>query len=174
MALLLTFLSAPVFAGSIHKWVDAQGVTHYSDQLPEEKQLSNNQVTVTQVDVSDTYQTSVGPEDYYSVTNQWARMREERIARKQLQIEKAKQKATQVPAVPQIVYVNEEPETRKVYYPAYASFGHSSFRQNRFIGSRYRGEKHRSPRLKTRFGSRFGYRSSGLRYGGSGLTIKIR
>ena len=35
MALLLTAITLPVFAGSVHKWVDAKGVTHYSDQLPE-------------------------------------------------------------------------------------------------------------------------------------------
>jgi len=179
---LLLLVSAPAFAGSVHKWVDAQGVTHYSDQLPEDFENTNKPIAVTQVDVSNDYQSSVDEDDYYSVTNQWARMREERIARKQLQIEKAKQKAVQSPAVPQVVYVNEEQATRNAYYPAYSSFGHRGFRQNRFIGNRYSDRRYgtrygsancRVPRLNSRFSSSFGARS-GHRYGGSGLTLTIR
>jgi len=75
---------------------------HYSDQLPENISSSGKQI-----DVSKTYDNTGSAdyqEDYYSVTNQWARMREERIERKQFQLEKAKQKAVQKPVIPRVVY----------------------------------------------------------------------
>lgn len=174
IALLLLAVTIPVFAGSVHKWVDAQGVTHYSDQMPEENQNTVKQVAVTKIDVSDEYNVADNQQDYYSVTNQWARMREERIARKQIQLEKAKIKTAQQPAVPQVVYINqEEPRSSSVYYPAYSAFGNRSFHQahfkSRFNGNRYSGANCRLPRANSRFGSR-----SGLRYGGSGLTLTIR
>ena len=96
--LLLSALTLPVYAGAVYKWVDAQDVTHYPDQLPENISSSGKQI-----DVSNTYD-NIGSadyqENYYSVTNQWARVREERIERIQLQLEKAAQK----PVVPRVVY----------------------------------------------------------------------
>jgi len=188
MAFLLSVVTLPVFAGSVHKWVDAQGVTHYSDQLPENISNSN---TIKQIDVLDSYSNSEKVDfqnDYYSVTNQWARMREERIARKQLQLEKTKQKRS---AEPQVVYINQAQESRSsnVYYPAFSTFGNSRFGQrrfsgnrftgsrfnNRFIGSRFnnfsRGSGHRLLRGNSAFGSRSGHRRG---RGGSGLTLTIR
>ncbi len=45
--------------------------------------------------------------DYYSISNQWMRVHKERIAREQIKLEKAKVKASQRPAEPSVVYVNE-------------------------------------------------------------------
>ena len=93
MLLLLSVVTLNAHAGSVHKWVDAQGVTHYSDQLPKSS-ANTNYNAVKQIDVLDSYSSSSrnsdARDDYYSVTNQWARMREERLERKQLQLEKAK------------------------------------------------------------------------------------
>jgi len=178
-SLLLYSVMLNVYAGSIHKWVDAQGVTHYSDQLPEFSSEKNNN-SVKQIEVLSAYSNSVKQsdisknyhDDYYSVTNQWARMREERIARKQLQIEKAKSKAAQQPVVPQVVYVNQAEEERsRKYYPVYG-FGHRGYghkihkKYNNYAG-RYNGQTCRLPRSNY---SRSYARSSRS----SGLTLSIR
>ncbi|MGH8718213.1 MAG: DUF4124 domain-containing protein [Burkholderiales bacterium] len=42
IALLVWFLSAPAFAGT-YKWVDENGVTHYSDSIPPEHKDRGNQ-----------------------------------------------------------------------------------------------------------------------------------
>jgi len=162
----------------VHKWADAHGVTHYSDQLPEG--ASN---TVKQIDVSKVYRNSGSTdyqENYYSVTNQWARMREERLERQQLQLEKAKQKAAQQPVVPQVVYLNqaEEERFRNVYYPAnfgHRGHGYKHHKQN----NRYAGKKHDGI-YSSRFTSRYSGSSCRLPRNGysgsrsSGLTLTIR
>lgn len=40
----LCLLGQPVIAGVIYTWVDEQGVTHYSQQPPEQEQLKANQL----------------------------------------------------------------------------------------------------------------------------------
>lgn len=167
IALLLSTASVPVFAEIVHKWVDAQGVTHYSDQQPED--LSSS---VKQIAVSNIYSTSSRvhnqEEDYYSVTNQWARMRAERIERKQLQLEKKKQQAEQL-VTPQVVYINQEEERpRSVYYPAYLG-GHSYRNYKNF--SRYTGAKHTS-----RYANRYSEASCRLprnSYSRSGASLSL-
>ena len=105
------------YAGSVHKWVDENGVTHYSDQAPE-----HDVAQVDQFEFSNVYSQSSIQDDYYSVSNQWARMHAERVARKKLQLEKAKLKQSQSAAIPQVVYLNQEQESRRqVYYPVFAS-----------------------------------------------------
>ena len=176
LPLLLSVVTLPVYAGAVHKWVDEQGITHYSDQLPEN--ISNS---VKQIDVSNTYRNSDSSDyqkDYYSVTNQWARMREERLERKQLQLEKAKQKAAQQPLVPQVVYINqaEEDRSRSVYYPAY--FGHRGFKHHKKY-HHYAGKKHQGI-YSSRFTGKYSGSSSRLprnsysRYRSSGLSLTIR
>jgi len=174
IALLLSAVTLNVYAASIHKWVDEHGVTHYSDQLPKNisETLSDNNA-VEQIDVLSTYRNTGKnfdkQDNYYSVTNQWARMREERLARKQLQLEKAKQKAAQKPVVPQVVYINqaENDRPRNSYYPVYG-LGHFGY-QNRF-------HKRSRQHLGRQYGPTNRYhkpRFSG-RYSRSGLTLSIR
>jgi len=128
MLFLLSAMTINVQAGSVHKWVDAQGVTHYSDQLPKSL-ASTNYDAVKQIDVLDSYSNSSryseNQDDYYSISNQWARMKEERLERKQLQLEKAKLKERQKAVAPQIVYVNQakDDRSRNIYYPAYQNKG---------------------------------------------------
>lgn len=195
MLLLLSAMTLNAYAGSIHKWVDAQGVTHYSDQLP--KSFANaNHDAVKQIDVLDSYSSSnrysENNNDYYSISNQWARMREERVERKQLQLEKAKQKVAQQAVVPQVVYVNhgEDDRSRNLYYPAYRyGFRSSGYTRGlnrtfngfsgRRIGANNRLSGRSSGRLSnsnfsrghSRFGSSRSYRS---RSSSSGLTLRIR
>jgi hypothetical protein len=182
ITLLCCAVTLSVYAGAVHKWVDAQGVTHYSDQLPEDTSKA-----VKQIDVSNVYSNSDSTdyqEDYYSVTNQWARMREERLERKQLQLEKAKQKAAQQPVVPQVVYLNQAEEERpgNVYYPAY--FGHRGYRYGHHKQkNRYAGKKHDGI-YSSKFSNKFSGRNRGSscrlprngysRSGNSGLILTIR
>ena len=161
MALLLV-LSSIVYGGSVHKWVDEKGVTHYSDQAPEKDTLQ-----VDQLEVTDVYQTNNAEDDYYSASNQWARMHAERIERKKLQLEKAKLKQSKINATPQVVYVEPENATRSgIYYPAFANgFRNRNFR--RFNGNRGRINN---------FNSGFRFRSSRNNFSrsGLGLTLTIR
>lgn len=191
--LSLSAITINVYAGSVHKWVDAQGVTHYSDQLPDH--LSNTSYSVVkQIDVLDTYsassQNADPQDDYYSVTNQWARMRGERLERKQLQIEKAKQVAAQQPMVPQVVYVNqaEENHSRSAYYPVQKyrqSYGHGLNKTFNSYAGRRNNSTCRLPNSNysrgfVRSGASFGSsgfrssRSHSLRSRGSGITLSIR
>lgn len=75
-------------AATIHKWVDARGVTHYSDQPP----VSQTQ-EATQLDIDtgrDSADNSSSKADhYYSIANQWQRMNQESLQRRQLELERA-------------------------------------------------------------------------------------
>jgi len=174
LPLLLSVVTLPVYASAVHKWVDEQGITHYSDQLPEN--ISNS---VKQIDVSNTYRNSDSSDyqkDYYSVTNQWARMREERLERKQLQLEKAKLKAAQRSVEPQVVYVNQSDEylSRPEYYPVYyRGYRHKYKHYNKhggYAGKKLDGghSKHASGHHHKRLNKNNSYRKH------QGLTLTIR
>ena len=109
------------FAASVHKWVDENGVTHFSDQAPDD-----SVVQVEQFEISNVYKKYNVEEDYYSISNQWARLHAERLERKKLKLEKAKLKQSQLAATPQVVYLGDEQANRRqVYYPVFANtFGH--------------------------------------------------
>ena len=117
------------FAASVHKWVDENGVTHYSDQAPDDQVAQ-----IDQFEISNVYRQSNVEEDYYSISNQWARMHAERIERKKIQLEKAKLKQSQSESTPQVVYFDQDQEShRQVYYPVFANtighFGKKQFRK---------------------------------------------
>ena len=106
-------VSFPVFAERIHKWVDENGVTHYSDEAP-----VHSASEITLIELQATHSKNIDVEnDYYSISNQWMRAYEERIAREKIKLEKAKVKASQRPAEPSIVYVNEPEDRYVVAYP---------------------------------------------------------
>ncbi len=107
-------------------------------------------------------------------------MRKESIVRKQIQLEKAKQKVAQKPVVPRAVYINqaEEELNRNIYYSAHLPhFKHRGYRYKRYkkYGNNYSdrytdGYKGTSCRWL-----RYGYpRSAFAASGGSGLTLTIR
>ncbi len=167
-----------VQADIVHKWVDAEGVTHYSDQLPEDEQSTK---AAKQIAVSNTYSSSnqvAYREDYYSVTNQWARMKKERIERKQLQLNKKKQNATQH-VTPQIVYLNQgEERPRSVYYPAYPTYlGRHGVRNNNFnyYPVRNRSNRYAGRSINSYSGSSCRLpRNSYSKRGGLGLSLTFR
>jgi len=122
----------PAYATSVHKWVDTNGITHYSDEAPAS---STTQVTLIEIPTNHTLAVDA-ENNYYSITNQWMRLHKERIEREKIELEKAKQKAAQSPVTPQIVYVNEPSEKR--YVAAYRGFFQRRHGHRRFYDkSRY-------------------------------------
>ena len=156
---------------SVHKWVDDNGVTHYSDQAP-----NSGVYAAKHIEVSNIYVTSDNQDNYYSVTNQWARMREERLERKKLQLEKAALKQAQTAPVPQVVFLGEQEHQEHRYYSV-NPYGHGYRQHNRF--NKYTGKKH-ARHYVNGFGK--SYRGSSCRlqrrgnsrFRNSGLTLSIR
>lgn len=133
LTLLMVFVLLPAHAAVVHKWVDDKGVTHYSDQLPEAAK-----VEVTRIDVRERDSKKNRLEDnYYSIKNQWQRVRQERLQRDKLKLEQARQKAAAQASKPQIVYVNEADDKR--YAPVY--FG--SFYKRHRHGRNHRKNRHK-------------------------------
>lgn len=80
-------LPASAFAATIHKWVDENGITHYSDQPPEAA------TSVTRFEIDERGYSSSGTEQesdrFYSIANQWKRINQERLQRLQLALQQA-------------------------------------------------------------------------------------
>lgn len=126
VAILTSCALLPAYAAEVHKWVDAKGITHYSDKAP-----ASTTTVVTLIEVSATSSaTAKVPNDYYSIANQWQRLHKERIARDRIELANAKQKATQQLAAPRIVYIKEPKETR--YIAAFPGFSHHRHGFRRF------------------------------------------
>ena len=87
VALLLSGFAAPIDAAVVHKWVDADGVTHYSDEPP---------APTTEFERIDLPaappRAAVGDDDYYSIANQWQRMHRERIELERTRVERPRAK----------------------------------------------------------------------------------
>ena len=81
-AVLATVLAAPVGAVTVHTWVDEQGVTHFADAPPGGAQPSN------EVEVDEGPTKGRAEDDYYSIVNQWQRLRAEREAQDALALER--------------------------------------------------------------------------------------
>ncbi len=139
VAILFCIALSPVYAEGVHKWVDENGVTHYSDAAP-----NSSATKVTIIEVHATYAaTNAAEQNYYSIMNQWMRLHEERIEREKIKLEKAKQKAALQPVAPQVIYVNEPSESR--YIVPYTSYLHPNHPRHRFQhkSNRHFGDQHR-------------------------------
>lgn len=89
-------------AAVIHKWVDDQGITHYSDEPP-----SAIDTPVTRIDLPETESIQSDTEnDYYSIANQWARLHQERLEIEKLR-QAERQESAQKPSVTN-VYIEDE------------------------------------------------------------------
>ncbi len=87
--LLCACLVLPAQADIAHKWVDADGVTHYSDEPPADAAAP---ATAIELPAAGRRATSPG-DDYYSIANQWQRMHQERLERDRIALEKARLRA---------------------------------------------------------------------------------
>ena len=122
---LLAALAASTLLGSagaanIYKWVDADGVTHYSDAAPDAAETTL--IEVPEPVSGSAAEDSAADDDYYSITRQWERMYRERLEREKLEVERARIRAAQKAAEPTTVYVQQADETR--YVPIYRGYGY--------------------------------------------------
>lgn len=139
--LMMCWVGMPVSAGTVHKWVDAKGITHYSDAPPEITPAQLTQIEVPDV-VGTTDKTT---SDYYSIANQWQRLHRERLERERLALERAKQKAAGQPPETEVVYVERPYETsRQVIYLGTPRLRHRNYRSHDGAGRHYR-HGHRKP-----------------------------
>ena len=141
LVILASCAFLPANATVVHKWVDADGVTHYSDEAPE---AATTQVIEIDAPVPRATGTKVD-NDYYSIANQWARLHKERIEVEKLRLEKASHDAARQPAIAQVVYVNEPNNKQYVYaYPVRYRYRHKRnryYKKTRSI-SGYAGTRH--------------------------------
>ena len=102
IASVCLLLQNPASAATIHKWTDADGVTHYSDQAPPEAASDISELSVPETALVST--TESKGDHYYSIANQWQRMQREgeqrrrhELARQKLRIEQQRQSAREAP-----------------------------------------------------------------------------
>ena len=124
-SLLMVSLLLSAHAAVVHKWIDADGVTHYSDEAPGPAvtEVSMIDVPAGNSDKSD------AKDDYYSIKNQWQRVYKERLERQKLELERDRQKAAIQSTTPQVVYINESSDER--YAVAYLGRFHHRYRHGR-------------------------------------------
>jgi Domain of unknown function (DUF4124) len=124
---IVLLCSIPLYATAtvIHRWVDDDGVTHFSDAPP-----TGGDADVATIELDDDFSTVADANaDYYSIANQWKRMREERDAKDRLNLEKARIRVDESAAA---VYTEPSPGDETYYggYPLYglpygSGYGHS-------------------------------------------------
>jgi hypothetical protein len=142
LLLLLGSISLPAAATAVHSWVDADGVTHFSDAPP-----AGGAVEVTTVELAEDFGPATDPAaDYYSIANQWKRMRDEREAKTKLSLEKARVRASESTAP---AYIESAPEYAT--YPGYPVYTRAY------------------PLYSPRYGYRHGYGRPGLSHGRRGV-----
>jgi hypothetical protein len=127
IGVLLCSISILTPAATVHRWVDEHGVTHFSDAPP-----AGGASDVKILELSDDFPAAPDTRtNYYSIANQWERMRDERDQKTRVELEKARIRAEKGAAV---AYSEPaaEPEERR-YYPVY------------FPRAANRGRAHRQP-----------------------------
>ena len=95
----------------IHKWVDQNGITHYSDEPPPDEQTATTQIDLPEPKPAD----ENSQDNYYSIANQWARMHQERLDREKVRAQSNATRSAQRPRVTN-VYVNGSDNNYGVVY----------------------------------------------------------
>lgn len=112
-ALGLAWLLVATSSGAVtvHTWVDADGVRHFADAPPSDATSQPSQ------EISIDSGAAPVPEDldYYSITNQWQRLRAEREAQDALDLERRRIDSSQVQPPPPM----QDDVPRSVFYPDY-------------------------------------------------------
>ena len=122
--LLNTILLVGLITGSyvqaqqLYKWVDAHGLTHYGDVLPDEH-IEHEAFSFGE------YQQQENPDDYYSIQNQLRRLQETRA-----ETLKQKQQVAEIKAAnnktQEVVYAAPYEPQQARYFPAYLPYGWSA------------------------------------------------
>lgn len=113
----------------VYKWVDDQGVTHYSSGPPPDRTAIGEDLEMLQLD--STARSGASEQDYFSVTNQAERLEASRLARERLRLEREKLRLQQAQSrKPAPVVEAPARESYIVRYPAH--FGHFPHAGHRF------------------------------------------
>ncbi len=110
--LLALFALLPTLAPAVtvHTWVDDDGVRHYADAPPGEPATASTPIELSGHDAA-----AAAGDDYYSIVNQWSRLREERDAADALALECERLRRTSPPPTAQPA----ASVPRQVYAPGY-------------------------------------------------------
>ena len=107
--LVLCCVASACAAVTVHTWVDADGVRHFADAPPATAGTSSSEITI------DSGATPLADDvDYYSISNQWQRLRAERESLDALALEQRRIDAGP-PLAPPPVVLDSGP--RSVFYP---------------------------------------------------------
>ncbi len=112
VALSLLVWATASMAVTVHTWVDADGVRHFADAPPADG--APDSVSEITLDGGDALAPSDA--DYYSISNQWERLRAEREAQNTLDLERRRIDAEQADPAPPPVSADVP---RSVFYPNY-------------------------------------------------------
>lgn len=88
-ALLSLALVSVSQAVTVHTWIDSDGVRHFADQPPTDQSASS------EMTVDEGAPVASDAADYYSIGNQWQRLRAEREALAALDLERQRRAAVQ-------------------------------------------------------------------------------
>jgi hypothetical protein len=123
--LLLCSMCVVINAGTVHRWTDSHGVTHFSDTVP-----ASAPIGISTLELDNNYPPlSDGVSNYYSIANQWARMRKEREAKNELSLVKDRLRTERAAALASAEQPVNEPASSN-YYPIYGN----SRRDRRNVG----------------------------------------
>ncbi len=126
-------LRQPADGGPVHKWVDDDGVTHYSDEAP--PSVVTTLIELPEPPRADSAGSSGEPQDdYYSISNQWQRMHQERLERERLNLERERIRVAR--QAPPAAAKDDDDAVR--YLPVYSGFGYyrPHRRHHRYHGRR--------------------------------------
>jgi hypothetical protein len=123
----ITCFSSSLFAFTVHTWLDAEGIRHYADAPPAESVAQSERIEFADTPPGDDDTAA----DYYSISNQWARLRDERDAsdaraleRKKLLVEQRKLQSESAPRREDDAYRNGGYRGYAPYYRGqYGSYG---------------------------------------------------
>ena len=134
--LLASFAGGTLQAATIHKWVDDKGVTHYSDEPPQQSLNPVIQMPIVTGAITSGSADKTKNEHYYSIANQWQRMQQESRERQQRELQRAALKRTQQSTQPtqyrevrETRYVSAYPRRyyrrhgKKSHYPSISHYG---------------------------------------------------
>ena len=124
--LVSTCFSSGLFAFTVHTWLDAEGIRHYADAPPDASVGQSERIEFADTPPGD----DDAAADYYSISNQWARLRDERDAsdaraleRKKLLLEQRQLQSQSAPP-PEDVYRSGGYRGYAPYYPGqYGGYG---------------------------------------------------
>ena len=106
LIMLQCIISLNIGAAMVHRWVNRDGVTYFSDTAP-----ADGATDPIEFEIKTHSPAPVNAEtNYYSIANQWKRLREERAAKTALSLEKARIRTQQTAASAKTRSVPAAPE----------------------------------------------------------------